>query len=176
MTKAESFFLEAVQFVPVITLASSFIVTGGVDLNRATTLFVISGIGAAVITIALAAKKVLLNPILLGTNLWLCIGATAFGIPIAPLATLLGGAQAFGLFACVAAVAVPLLILTSTGFIGLRHPDPKVVRKLSLMLLGATALILFWSFMLRDNIRLGGGLPFIVLNVTRRMLIRRNKP
>jgi hypothetical protein len=176
LSKAKAFFLEAVQFVPVITLASSFIVGGGVDLNRAASLFVISAIGALLITATLAAKKVSLNPILLGTNLWLCMGALAFGIPIAPFATVIGTVQAFGLYVCVFAVGTALIAAAPTGFIGMGHPNRRLVRKLSFILLAITAVALLWSFLFMDNIRLGGALPFIVLNVSRRMMMRRNRP
>ena len=47
---AKRIFFEALQFVPVIALASSFLVEGSVDLERAAALFVISGVGAAAIT------------------------------------------------------------------------------------------------------------------------------
>ncbi len=175
MSKFKAFLLEAVQFIPVITLASSFIVSGGVDLSRAATLFVVSGVGAFLITVALVIKKVQLNPILLGTNIWLCAGALAFGLPVPPLAALLAKLQAFGLFVCVAGISLPLFF-SPTGFIGMRHPDVAVVRKLSFLLLAATVVVLIWTFFLMDDIRLGGGLPFILLNVTRRMMMRRNRP
>jgi hypothetical protein len=176
MSKAEAFFKEASQFVPVITLASSFIVGGGVDLSRAATLFIISAGIAVVVTVFLVVKKASLNPILLGTNLWLCLGAIAFGIPIPAFALLLGHVQAFGLYVCVFGIGLILASASKTGYIGMRHPDRKVVRRLSLLLLALTAVALAWSFVFIENIRLGGALPFIILNVTRRMLMRRNRP
>lgn len=173
MSKLKAFLFGAVQFIPVITLASSFIVSGGVDLSRAATLFVISGIGAFVITSALIIRKIQLNPVLLGTNIWLCAGALAFGVPVPALANVLAKAQAAGLFVCVLGVSVPLMIFSPAGFIGMPHPDPKTVRKLSLRLFVAAAVVFVWSIIMVDNIRLGGGLPFILLNVTRRMMMRR---
>jgi hypothetical protein len=175
MSKLKAFFLEAIQFIPVITLASSFIVTGGVDLSRAATLFVISGICAFVITAALTIKKVQLNPVLLGTNIWLCVGALAFGVPVPALASVLAKAQAAGLFACVLGVFVPLMIFSPAGFIGMPHPNPKTVRKLSLLLFAAAVVVFVWSIIMLDDIRLGGGLPFILLNVTRRMMMHRHR-
>ncbi|MBN1757549.1 MAG: hypothetical protein JW863_04490 [Chitinispirillaceae bacterium] len=176
MVKFKAFLFEVVQFIPVITLASSFIVTGGVDLSRAATLFVLSGIGAFVITAALIIGKVPLNPVLLGTKIWLCAGALSFGVPVTALAGVLAKAQAAGLFACVLGVSVPLTIFSPTGFIGMSYPEPKTVRKLSLLLMVAAAIVFVWSIIMVDNIRLGGGLPFILLNVTRRMIMRRHRP
>ena len=48
-----------------------------------------------------------------------------------------------------------------------------VLRKHLLKLLGLTVVILCWAWMFRHDIRLGGGLPFIVLNLGRRVLGRR---
>lgn len=175
MASAKSVTREVVQFVPVITLASSFIVAGGVDLGRAGTLFVISAALAVIITVALVIQKARLNPVLLGTNLWLVIGALAFGIPISPLADVVGSLQAAGLFATILIMGVAMTLTRPTGFIGMPHRTPATVRKLSIALLGLTAAILVWSYLFIDNIRLGGGLPFIVLNVTRRVMIRRNQ-
>ena len=173
MSKLKAFVLEAVQFVPVIVFASSFLVSGGVDLSLAATLFVIAGIGAFVISAALIIGKVQLNPVLLGTNIWLCVGALVFGVPVPAIAGVFAKVQAAGLFACVLAVSVPLMMFSPAGFIGMRHPNPKTVRALSLQLLIAAAVVFVWSIIMVDNIRLGGGLPFILLNVTRRMMMRR---
>jgi hypothetical protein len=164
---------EAVQFVPVITLASSFLVSGGVDLERAGTLFVVSGVGAVVITVVLLLMKVLLNPVLVGTNLWLCMGALAFGLPLEGLAGVLAQLQAGGLYTCVLLAGIVFTALLPTGYIGMEHPDPAIVKKMSIMLLILTGTILVWSLIFVENIRLGGGLPFIILNVTRRVMIRR---
>lgn len=176
MLKPKALLLEAVQFIPVISLASSFIVSGGVDLSRAAALFVISGIGAFVITSALIIMRVQLNPVLFGTNIWLCTGALAFGIPVPALASVLAKAQAAGLFACVLGIFLPLTIFSPAGFIGMPHPNRRTVRKLSLQLFIAATIVFVWSVIMVDNIRLGGGLPFILLNVTRRMMMRRHQP
>ena len=176
MAKSKPFFIEAIQFVPVITLASSFLVAGGVDLGRAAPLFVVSAAMAVIITVGLAAKQVLLNPILLGSNLWLFVGAIAFGLPVPPLADFIAFAEAAGLFGAILVVGIGYFVARSkTGFIGLPGGDAKVVRNLSIVLLALTALALGWSIVFLDNIRLAGGLPFILLNVTRRVLIRRSR-
>ncbi|HEX6764015.1 MAG TPA: hypothetical protein VF103_01030 [Polyangiaceae bacterium] len=47
------------------------------------------------------------------------------------------------------------------------------MRRASMALLAVTGLVAAWAFWFRANVRLGGGLPFIVLNVTRRVMIRR---
>lgn len=173
MASIKNFLTEAVQFVPVITLASSFLVSGGVDLQRAGILFVIAGAGAVAITGILLSLKVLLNPVLVGTNLWLCVGALAFGLHWDGLAGVLAKLQAGGLYTSVLLVGILFTTLLPSGYIGMRHPDSTIVKKQSLLLLMVTGAILVWSLILVKDIRLGGGLPFILLNMTRRLMIQR---
>jgi len=160
--------------VPIITLASSFILKGGVDLNQASVLFVVSGIIAVAVTAWLLAIRITLNPILLASNIWLIFGAAAFGIPVLPLAHLFAETNAALLFAAVLAVGIAQTTLRiSTGFIGMDNAPPQTIRKLSFTLLAVAALAFCWAVIFRNNIRIGGGIPFIVLNVTRRVLIKR---
>ena len=173
MISIKGFLKEAVQFIPVITLASSFLVAGGVDMERAGALFVIAGVEAMVITGVLLFMKVLLNPVLVGTNLWLCAGALAFGIPLDGLAGVLAHLQAGGLYACALLVGIAFTAVLPTGYIGMVHPDTTTIKRMSIILLILTGMILVWSLVFVDNIRLGGGLPFIIMNITRRIMIRR---
>jgi hypothetical protein len=121
-------------------------------------------------------KKASLNPILVGTGLWLWVGAAAFAVPLPELRSALVEAQGFGLFACVFGTGLVALGLSPEGFIGCRHPDPRFVRRASFGLLGLALVALAWSWFLRHDIRAGGGLPFIVLNVARRAIILRAPP
>jgi hypothetical protein len=167
---------ELVQLVPIVSLALPFIVSGKVDLARAGSGLIVG----ALLTVPVAAlvlwKRAALNPILVGTGLWLWTGALAFGVPVAPLRALLVEAQGFGLFAFVALTGVVTLAFSAQGFIGCRHPDPRFVRKASLGLFALALLALGWSWFFRHDIRAGGGLPFIVLNVVRRAVILRAPP
>jgi hypothetical protein len=165
--------LELLQLVPVISLALPFIASGQVDLSRAGTGMLI----AALLTLPIGALVQWLggihNPILLGTALWLWLGAAAFNLPLPALEAALVRAQGFGLFAGVLIVGVATTWLSPHGFIGCRHDEPRFVRRTSLALLALAAIALGWSFVFRHNIRLGGGLPFIVLNVVRRVIVVR---
>ncbi|MCX7726600.1 MAG: hypothetical protein N2053_07100 [Chitinispirillaceae bacterium] len=143
------------------------------DLARAKFLFLISGTIAVVMSAFLIVKKVILNPILLGTNIGLVLGAVSFSIPVPLLADIIGSLQAVGLYVCVFVVGIGFLFNKNIGFIGMVHPDFKVIRRLSITMLVFTGMVLVWSYIFVDNIRLGGGLPFILLNVTRRILISR---
>jgi hypothetical protein len=164
--------VELVQLVPVVSFALPFVLQGSVDLSRAASGFLI-GAGLAVgVSLLVVARRHLLNPILVGTGLWLVGGALAFNLPLAPLAAWFVVAEGRGLFMMALAVGVPATLLSPHGYIGARSPDASWLRRSSLVLLSATLVALAWAFWFRGNIRLGGGLPFIALNVTRRLLVR----
>jgi hypothetical protein len=164
---------ELVQLVPVVSLALPFILTGKVDLAQAGVGLVVGAMLTLPVTLLVVLKGAVLNPILLGTALWLWAGLVAFSLPVPALREALIAAQGFGLFAGVVAVAVPALAFSPEGFIGCRSSDARFVRRASLGLLALALVVLAWSWVFRADIRLGGGLPFIVLNVVRRAIVRR---
>ncbi len=180
MSRARAITAEVIQFAPILTLASSFVVSGAVDLERAATLFVVAAVEAVAVTVAVLALRGRLNPVLLGTNLWLILGAVGFGLPVGPLAELLGRFQAAGLFACALLVGVALTGASPTGYVGVELSSRRAVLAGSAIMLLLTAAALAWSLVFVDNVRLGGGLPFILLNVSRRVLgrqlVRRQRP
>jgi hypothetical protein len=168
--------LELVQLVPIVTLALPFIVAGGVDLSRASGGLLAGALLTVPVTALVVWRRGVLNPILLGTAAWLWFGALAFTVPIPPLEQAVRETQGFGLFVAIVLAGVVTTLFSPHGFIGCRHGDRRFVRNSSLALLALGALALAWSFYFRDNVRLGGGLPFIVLNVARRLLVRRAPP
>jgi hypothetical protein len=171
--KQEPSWVELVQLVPVLSFAAPFVLKGSVDLSRAAGGFLI-GAGLAVgISLLLVLRKHVLNPILVGAGLWLLGGALAFNLPLAPLAAWFVAGQASGLFVMALVVAVPAMLFSPHGYVGARTADAAWLRRSSLLLLSATLATVAWAFWFRGNVRLGGGLPFIALNVTRRLLVRR---
>lgn len=164
---------ELVQLVPVLSFALPYVLQGSVDLSRAARGFLIGAGLAVAISSLLVLRKHVLNPILVGTGLWLVGGAVAFNVPLPRLAALFVAAQAAGLFVMALAVAVPATLFSPHGYVGARTTDGSWLRRASLLLLAATLAAVAWAFWLRGNVRLGGGLPFIALNVGRRLLVRR---
>jgi hypothetical protein len=164
---------ELLQLVPVIILALPFILAGKVDISQAGWGFLAGAILAIPISAAVVARKKLLNPILVGTAIWLWLGALAFQIPIAPLADWLVSTQAFGLFLAAFVVGAVATFFLPQGYIACASSDGRWLRRTSLGLLAFTAVVVVWAWIFRGNVRLGGGLPFIVLNVTRRVVARR---
>jgi len=164
---------EAIQLIPILTLAFPFIVEGHVDLESATSGFVVATALAVLCSIQVLRHGHRLNPVLLGTDLWLVFGAIAFGLDLAPLRAWFGETQAFGLFAGVFVVGLVTTWRAPGGFVAADPIHPARVRQASLVLLALAGLALVWAWFLRHDIRLGGGLPFIVLNVARRALVAR---
>ena len=164
---------ELVQLVPIISLAFPFIIAGKVDLGRAGLGFLIGAVLALLLSAAVGLRKHLLNPILVGTGLWLWLGFVAFYLPLPALKTWLVETQAFGLFVAALLAGLAFMSLSPWGAIACRSSDPCWNRKASLVLLALNVLIVGWAWRFRYDIRLGGGLPFIVLNVARRVLARR---
>jgi hypothetical protein len=161
---------ELLQLVPILTLAFPFIVAGEVDLGRANLGFLAGALLSVPIALVVARRQCLQNPILIGTNLWLWLGAIGFNAHVTGLMAWLVRTQAFGLFVAVLGVGLVSAWLLPNGFVACRSDDTRWLRRASLGLLGLTMASVVWSWIFRDNIRLGGGLPFIVLNVARRVL------
>jgi hypothetical protein len=164
---------ELIQLVPIVSLALPIILAGKIDFARAGTALLV----AALLTIPVSAFVVLrhavLNPILVGTALWLWLAALAFELGLPGLVSALSEAQAAGLFLGVVIVGFGATLVSPQGFIGTVHPDRAWIRQTSLLLLGLAIAVAAWAWAFRHNVRLGGGLPFLVLNIVRRRLILR---
>ena len=123
--------------------------------------------------VAVLWRRHRLNPILIGTNLWLWLGLAAFYVPAPALTTWLIETKAFGLFALalVVGIAATFWFLRATSPARRR---PRWTRRTSLVLLGLTVVIVLWAWMLPpEHAGLGGGLPFIVLNLARGVISRK---
>jgi hypothetical protein len=168
--------LELVQLVPVVSLALPFIAAGEIDFARAGTGLLVAALLTLPVTGLVIAKHGVLNPILLGTALWLWVGAIAFLLPADGLVSRLTDARAAGLFLGVAVVGIATTVASRQGFIGARHPDTGWVRRSSFVLLSLALLALAAAWLFRHDVRAGGGVPFIVLNVARRVIVRRAPP
>jgi hypothetical protein len=164
---------ELVQLVPIISLAFPFIVAGKVDLSRAAPGFLLGALLTLPVSAAVLWRKHRLNPILLGTGLWLWLGLLAFYLPVPALVAWLIETQAFGLFALALVVGIAATLLFPSGYTACASSDPRWIRKASSGLLGLTVAIVLWAWFFRHDIRLGGGLPFIALNVARRVIGRK---
>jgi hypothetical protein len=164
---------ELIQLAPVLSLAMPFIIRGEVDLGRASQGFLVGALLTLPVSAFVVYRKHVLNPILIGTGLWLLVGAYAFNAQSEVVSAWLTQARAFGLFVSILAVGLATTFLSPQGFIGCVHNDTEWLRRASLLLLAFSALAATVAYWLRGNVRLGGGLPFVALNVLRRVVINR---
>jgi len=167
--------LELVQLLPIVSLAFPFIVAGKIDLAGAGRGLLVAALLTLLVSALVLANKGVLNPILVGTGLWLCLSAAAFTAPLPDVVAWLSDAQAFGLFGGVLVVGVVTTAWSPEGFVGCRHDDRRWVQRWSLVLLALAAAAAGWAWAFRSNIRVGGGLPFIFLNVARRRMVLAGK-
>ena len=161
--------LELVQFVPIVLFAAPFLVEGQVDLSAAGQAFVMSALTAMIILWRTWRMGFPLNPILVGADAWLFVGALAFSIPLPPIVAAIAQSQGFGLFV---AILVALAVATAAGprgAVGVVGDSPRI-RLASLGLLVLAVLLTAWAFLWRHDLRIGGGLPFVLMNVSRRAL------
>lgn len=169
--RMQAVLIEVVQFVPTLMLAAGFVLSGEVDLALAGPRFLPAAVAAVAVVAALGWRRIDQNPILMGSDLWLVLGALAFNLPIPPLAELLGRAGGAGLFAGALLAGAAHTALSARGYLGADAPK-SVVRAASIVLLVLTALAMAWAWQRPDSVRLGAALPFILLNVCRRVLGR----
>lgn len=164
---------ELLQLLPILVFAARFVVAGELDLAEAHGQFLAAAALAVPLKLGLIAARWPLNPILLGVDLWLVLGVVAFELPLPSLGAAYDALGPCSLFLAIAAVGL-FGLPTRTGLLGPPVPeDVQATRRarLLLLLLGLGALL--WSWYFRDDIRIGGGLPFIALNISRRALKRR---
>jgi hypothetical protein len=173
VTRGNKVWAELLQLVPIVSLAFPFILHGSVDLARAGTGFLVAALLSLPVAFLVVRAGQLLNPILVGAALWLWLGAAAFNLPISGLAAWLTATQAFGLFVAAFAVGVGATVFSRFGFLACGGVEGPWARRASVVLLIVSALCCAWSWFFRHDIRLGGGAPFIVLNVVRRALCLR---
>ncbi len=173
MSKRRAVLTEVVQFVPLLTFAAPFVLAGAVDLSAAGSSFALAGVLAVVLTGGLVATSATLNPILVGVNVWLVVGAAAFGGPFEALEAAYVSQQAVTLFVGIAGVGLVQTLVVPGGFIGSVDLPPEIARRASLALVAVALVALAWSWCFEGEIRVGGALPFIALNAVRRAMLRR---
>lgn len=169
-TRKNPVWIELLQLLPVLSFAFPIIWEGRVDLERAGPGFVVGALLTLPVGGVVVRSKHLFNPILIGVGLWLWIGAIAFQVPVESVKAALASTRAFGMFVTAFLVGLAATWLSPHGYVGCRSADAAWVRRASLGLLGVTAATVGWAWFTRHDVRLGGGAPFIVLNVARRVL------
>jgi hypothetical protein len=159
--------------VPIVSLALPIILAGKIDFARAGTALLVAALLTIPVSALVLVRHAVLNPILVGTALWLWLAAIAFELGSPRLVAALSEAQAAGLFLGVVAVGVVTTTISPQGFVGTIHSDRAWIKQTSWWLLGLAVAVTAWAWVFRHNVRLGGGLPFLALNIARRRVILR---
>lgn len=162
--------IEVLQLLPVVVVALPIVLSGEVDLAALGGSFSAASSLSLLVMGFVAFRQALYNPILLGAYVWLGLGGFGFAVGVRPLAAWLADVQGFGLVACILLMLGLSTLQSPYGAIG-ADAEPAWVRRSSLALLALALACAAWSWAFRDDVRLGGGLPFIVLNVARRAAI-----
>lgn len=161
---------ELLQLVPAISLALPFIVAGRVDISQAETGFVVAALLSLAIGVLLRFLGHPQNPIAIGAALWFWLGMLSYALPIEAGIRILSATQAWGLFVTAFIAGVFASLVSPYGYVAVRSENAAWIRKTSLVLVWIHVGCLIWAWFFRDDVRLGGGLPFVVLNAARRIL------
>ena len=121
----------------------------------------------------LMAKRVPLDRVSLGVDVFLIVGGAGFLFNIAPILYIYRKLIQATLFASLLVVGVLTTFLTERGFVGTKHREQGLVIIYSLYLLGAGVVAFFVSLVFRGNFFLAGILPFTGMIVINRMLAKR---
>ncbi len=164
---------EVLQLVPTISLALPFLMEGKVDVAAAPGSFAIGAALGLLVATFISWRGYLQNPIALGSAAWMLLGAIAFYVPLPAVVQRLQATQAFGLFLAALLAGILLQLVSQGGALSCSRDDAAWTRLPNLFFLGVLLLCTVWAWIYRGDIRLGGGLPFIVANVARRALCAR---
>ncbi len=125
--------------------------------------FVLSGFVALAVILVFLYRKLLLNRIFLGINLYLFSGGLAFITHQWWLNQIYDSLQASGVLIWVIGIGVISTLISSKGFIGVESPDKKTIKKYSFFLLAASAIAFALSFGFQGNRILSESIPFVGL-------------
>ncbi|MCG8565846.1 MAG: hypothetical protein MI747_12270 [Desulfobacterales bacterium] len=125
--------------------------------------FLAAGLAATLIIALHLYKKLTLNRIFLGINLYLISGGLAFLTHQWWLNEIYGHFHASGMFLWIIGVGLVSTLASPLGFMGVPSPEPKQVRKFSICLLGFTICAFVVSYAFRGHWILSEMVPFLWL-------------
>ena len=125
--------------------------------------FIVCGMTALLITLVFIYKKIVLNRIFLGINIYLYSGAIAFITHQWWLNETYGHFQASGMIVWIIIIGVISTLLSPHGFVGADSSDRKRVRKLSIYLIMVSLCAFALSYAFRGNRLLSEIIPFVGL-------------
>jgi hypothetical protein len=151
--------LNVIEFIPI----SAFVYVvrqtdeNGVNWKLA---FILGACLAVIEKAFLVAKRLPLDRISMGADLFLIIGGVGFMFNISLILNIYGSLFQATLFAALLAVGIFTTFLTERGFVGIKHHDRSRVINYSIYLIGAVVVAFLVSFIFRGNVLLAWILPF----------------
>ena len=134
--------------------------------------FYVSSICALVVTAFLIYKKIILDRLRFGINLFLISGAFAFLTDSESVLRFFEANKGVVFFSGIIAVGLLTTLFSPLGFIGISVRDKQQLKKMSFVLLGATIGALIWSVFMNDyDTLVAVVVPFIALRFLRKALI-----
>jgi hypothetical protein len=135
--------------------------------------FIAGGVAALVQFTLIFIKKIPLSRLLAGANLFLVIGALAFGFHITPIQEILGQLMEASIFVCVAIVLLITSLRSRTGAFEYSSASIEVTKRYSFALLLFTAICAGWALYFKGDTLKAGTLPFVALIIVKFALQKR---
>lgn len=167
---AQFYIAKILQFFPIVLFIYSYRIT-----NSWETAFYIGGSLAALQTITFLVLKLPIERLLLAVNLFLAGGAVGMYYKIGWIEYVYDELMQGALLMWYALVGVITTLFSPTGFLGINHPNKKLIKLYSWYLLGVTVFLIGWSWYFKGEsiiaFMLSGGLPFAVLIALHKRLV-----
>jgi hypothetical protein len=126
--------------------------------------FILGGICTIIILGIHLYKKVILDRLMLGVNLFLLVGAFAFLSDTSSILYYFGTYKGAVFLSCIAIVGLVTTFFSHAGFIGIKTNNAKMIRKSSLQLLFFTIISIIWSLITNNyGLLTSAVIPFIIL-------------
>jgi hypothetical protein len=174
-------YFRIVEFIPIIAFGWVVRLTNENAVNWKLA-FIVGACIALLERSLLVAKRLPLDRLLLGVDMFLVVGGAGFLFNITFILLLYERLMQATLFAFVLVVGILTTFLTERGFLGIRHHERSQVLSYSLYLIGAGVVAFLVSFAFRGNYLLAGVIPFTGMIVAKSILAKRlrkpelNKP
>ncbi|WP_458776760.1 hypothetical protein [Desulforhopalus sp. 52FAK] len=152
-----------IQFVPLSIFLAITRWPDGSDSPNWKMAFIVGGGIALVETILLSRRKNTFNRFILAVNVFLFVGGMGFLLSIGPILSMYKNLMQSALFSSLIVVGLLTTFFSAHGFIGVEHPNRKLVINRSIYLLLASLFAFSFSLFFRGNTLLSGILPFISL-------------
>jgi hypothetical protein len=167
-----AFFGLFVQFLPLSLFASYAFAQGNPTPSRWLEAFAL-GSGLSTLRLGFSYwRRTLVNPVVLGTDLYLYFGLVTCLTQHPWLVTVLSASQAMGFLVAVFIAGVVATKISVRGFVFAESSNHKAVLRASLALLAITSVAIGIAFIFRGDTFYSGVLPILSIALSQRVLRR----